>query len=247
MAENKTSFILYEDSIDVWEELTDEDAGQLIKHLFRYVNDQNPETVNPMVKLAFIPMKQHLKRDLKKYSKKADERSVSGVVGNLKRWHPDIYKRILSKEISIEEGQDIANDRKPSLSDNSDKEKSLSDVPIADSVSVNDSVNDSVIKKEKAIEPKVVFPFTSKNFKTVWEGYKNYRKKKNSKFSFANVDSENRKLVELENLSGKNELNAIKILQQTIDNNWSGFFQLKNNAVITPQNQKVRDKIAKYD
>ena len=61
------------------------------------------------------------------------------------------------------------------------------------------------------------------------------------------MDSENRKLVELENLSGKNELNAIKILQQTIDNNWSGFFQLKNNAVITPQNQKVRDKIAKYD
>ncbi len=81
MAECKNSFVLYNEFIETFETLTDEDAGQLVKHLFRYVNDQNPETENPMVKLAFIPMKQQLKRDLKKYEKYIEKQSLNGAKG----------------------------------------------------------------------------------------------------------------------------------------------------------------------
>ena len=67
MAKGKNSFLLYRDLIDTVEELSDEEAGQLFKHVLRYVNDQNPETPNAIVKIAFLPIKSALNRDLKKY------------------------------------------------------------------------------------------------------------------------------------------------------------------------------------
>ncbi|MEK0369710.1 MAG: DUF6291 domain-containing protein [Nitrosopumilus sp.] len=75
---DKKSFILYADQIELFEELSDEDAGQLIKHVLRYVNDLNPETSNPMVKISFIPIKQHLKRDLKRFESIKKKRSDAG-------------------------------------------------------------------------------------------------------------------------------------------------------------------------
>ncbi len=66
MAQGKKSFVLYTDLLEVVEELTDEEAGLLFKTILRYVNDMNPE-VPKKVKLAFIPIRQDLKRDLEKY------------------------------------------------------------------------------------------------------------------------------------------------------------------------------------
>jgi hypothetical protein len=43
MATGKKSFILYTDFINVFEHLSDREAGILIKHIFRYVNDQEPK------------------------------------------------------------------------------------------------------------------------------------------------------------------------------------------------------------
>jgi len=36
-----------------------------------------------------------------------DERSKSGVIGNLKRWHPKVFKRYSNKEISLDEALNI--------------------------------------------------------------------------------------------------------------------------------------------
>ena len=66
MAENKKSFILYCDIIHTIEKLDDVDAGKLFKHVLRYVNDMNPETDHLITQIAFEPIKQQLKRDLKK-------------------------------------------------------------------------------------------------------------------------------------------------------------------------------------
>ena len=78
MAENKNSFILYSDSKEVVEALTDEQAGKLLKHIFRYVNDENPVCDDQFVSLAFIPIKQSLKRDLKKWEGKQEQRIEAG-------------------------------------------------------------------------------------------------------------------------------------------------------------------------
>jgi hypothetical protein len=67
MAENKKSFLLYCDLIYTIEKLTDEQAGKLLKHTLKYVNDQNPNPEDILTEIAFEPIKQSLKRDLLKY------------------------------------------------------------------------------------------------------------------------------------------------------------------------------------
>jgi hypothetical protein len=86
MAKDKKSFILYSDAIHTVEKLSDTDAGQLLKHLLRYVNDQNPTTDNPLVEIAFEPIKQQLKRDLVKFEDVKGKRSEAGKAGAIKRW-----------------------------------------------------------------------------------------------------------------------------------------------------------------
>ena len=78
MAENKKSFVLYSDSQGLINQLPDEIAGQLLKHIFAYVNDENPQTDNLLLKIAFEPIKMQLKRDLVKYEDKKEQWSEAG-------------------------------------------------------------------------------------------------------------------------------------------------------------------------
>jgi hypothetical protein len=83
--ENKKSFILYADIIHTIEKLPDNDAGELFKHILRYVNDLKPETKNLLVQLAFEPIKQQLKRDLEKWNGSRERRAEAGRKGGLAR------------------------------------------------------------------------------------------------------------------------------------------------------------------
>lgn len=81
MAENKKSFILYTDQSGVFNQLPDEIAGKLIKHIFAYVNDENPICDDLIINIAFEPIKQSLKRDLKRYEQYIEKQSVNGAKG----------------------------------------------------------------------------------------------------------------------------------------------------------------------
>lgn len=67
MAENKRSFLLYTDVHFTVKKLTDEQSGKLFKHILAYVNDENPIINDLILEIAFEPIKQSLKRDLKRY------------------------------------------------------------------------------------------------------------------------------------------------------------------------------------
>lgn len=94
MAENKKSFILYADLISTVENLPDAKAGKLFKTILEYVNDRNPEVKDLLVLVAFEPIKQQLKRDLKEWEKERQDRSEAGKIGMAKRWagHKKITK-----------------------------------------------------------------------------------------------------------------------------------------------------------
>tara|TARA_R110000823_G_scaffold2934_3_gene11665 strand:+ start:3573 stop:4157 length:585 start_codon:yes stop_codon:yes gene_type:complete len=77
----KKSFILYLDQQDLFNKLPDEVAGKLIKHIFSYVNLENPETDDLLLDVAFSSIKQSLKRDLKKYDAYIDKQKVNGAKG----------------------------------------------------------------------------------------------------------------------------------------------------------------------
>ena len=127
MAENKKSFILYCDQKGVWDKLDDAQAGRLIKHIIAYVNDENPSAPDFITELAFEPIKQSLKRDLKKWENQQAQRSEAG------KRSAEVRKRNakLAKRDST-----TVNDRSISSTVN-------------DNVSVNVSVNDIVNRENR--------------------------------------------------------------------------------------------------
>jgi hypothetical protein len=81
MAKDKKSFIAYADWLELFEELEDDEAGRLAKHLFRYVNDLNPDAPDKLTKISFVQIKQALKRDLKKYEIISERNKTNGSKG----------------------------------------------------------------------------------------------------------------------------------------------------------------------
>lgn len=125
MADGKKSIIVYADWMKKFEALSDEEAGKLIKHFFRYVNDLSPKAPDRVTELLFIDIEQSLKRDLVKWEKRAERSRENGKNGG----RPPIDK---NPEKPIQTQQVILEPRKP------------------DSVSVNVSVTSKdVDDKEK--------------------------------------------------------------------------------------------------
>ena len=82
--ENKKSFIAYVDWGDTFDALPDDKAGQLVKHLFAYVNDKNPVTDDILINAVFTNIKLQLKRDLKKWENISTQRTEIGRLGGIK-------------------------------------------------------------------------------------------------------------------------------------------------------------------
>jgi len=81
MAKDKKSFLLYCDQQGVFNKLPDEISGKLIKHIFAYVNDENPPCDDLLLTIAFEPIKTQLKRDLRKYDDYIDKQKFNGAKG----------------------------------------------------------------------------------------------------------------------------------------------------------------------
>lgn len=78
MAVDKKSFVLYSDLIHTVSKMPNDKAGELFKHILSYVNDEQPKTDDLIIQLTFEPIRQQLKRDLKKYEDKKKQWSEAG-------------------------------------------------------------------------------------------------------------------------------------------------------------------------
>jgi hypothetical protein len=110
MAKDKKGFVLYSDQIILFDELTDEQAGKLIKHIYRYVNDENPKTDNQIINISFAPIKAQLKRDLKKY----EARCKKNKENIEKRWNKkntNEYERKQTNTKNTDKDNDKDNDK----------------------------------------------------------------------------------------------------------------------------------------
>lgn len=155
MAEDKKSVLLYCDLIHTIEKMDDETAGQFFKHYLRYINDLKPKTDNLIVDVTFEAVKQSLKRDLKKWEVKKTGQSLAGIEGNLKRWHLDLYDEYKKGTYTLQDAVNIGKSREPSPPDPTRSTPIAKiAVSVSDSVSVTDSVTDTVIKnKSRAFAP----------------------------------------------------------------------------------------------
>jgi len=123
---DKKGFMLYADQRGVFNKLSNEQAGDLIKHIFSYVNDENPKG-DFVTELAFESIKQQLKRDLVKWNDRAERSRFNGQSGGRPR-NPEKPRKTQKTQ------RVISKPRKP---DNVN-------------VNVNDNVNDNV-NKEKGL------------------------------------------------------------------------------------------------
>jgi len=149
MAEGKKSFIVYADLIHVVRKLIEQDrinktnhGGELFLHLLSYVNDENPVPVNFIVDMAFEPVKQQLKRDLKQWEGTRGVRVESGHKGGIK-----------SGEIRKEKAQTKqkeANEANASNAKQTEANEAVN-VTVTDNVTANVNVNEE--KKEGAFLP----------------------------------------------------------------------------------------------
>ena len=194
MAENKKSFVLYSDSKGLIDQLPDDIAGRLFKHIFAYVNDENPISDELILNIAFEPIKSQLKRDLVKWSNQTEQRRQAGLKS------AEIRKRNASK----------INDRSISSTDN---------VSVNVNGNVSDNVTDSVILLKK--ESKHIFSFEQsllkygfdKHLVTDWLKVRKKKKATNTETAFKNF------IFEIE----QRNCNINEILEICVEKSWSGF------------------------
>jgi len=71
----KKSFLMYTSYLDNVEILSDEEAGQLLKAIYAFVNGDEVPKLDRVVQLTFNPIKSHLERDMEKYKDICRKRS----------------------------------------------------------------------------------------------------------------------------------------------------------------------------
>lgn len=136
MAQDKKSFVLYADNYGLIKQLPDDVAGRLLKHIFAYVNDENPVSDDLLLNIAFEPIKMALKRDLKKYDQIKEKRSLAG------------------KKSAEQRQQNSTNPTHVDFVQQTSTNPTVSD---SDNVSVIDSVSviDNVLSKDNIIIPEI--------------------------------------------------------------------------------------------
>ena len=77
---NKTSFIIHLDSLDVIDDLSDEQCGELLRAMKAY-HLEDDFTPSPIVKVAFSPFKNQFIRDQKKYESIVERNRINGLRG----------------------------------------------------------------------------------------------------------------------------------------------------------------------
>jgi len=122
MAENKKSFIAYSDWKETFDKLPNEIAGKLIKHIFAYVNDENPISDDFVIEAVFANIKNTLKRDLDKWENQLQQRSEAG--------RKSAEQRKATK----------SNDRSISLNETTRNSTDSVSVSVSDSVNVNEEI-----------------------------------------------------------------------------------------------------------
>ena len=214
--QGKKSFVLYTDQREVFDELSDEDAGKLIKHIFAYVNDEDPITEEKLIKVAFLPIKTQLKRDLKMWDIKKEQRAEAGKKGGLAK--SSNAKQSLAKPSNAT--NDVAN--------------------LGVNVNVNGNVND--IKKETLIsldevevemskEKPMHRPFFNRmqeiynlDEKKIKEAFKNWKILKEGEAMTIGKAQNSFNLYLKNNAStgyiGSTEVQAPKYPKSTIEDNW---------------------------
>jgi hypothetical protein len=134
------SFLLYLDHMELFSELEDDDAGRLIKIIFKFINDgEQPNIESQIVKMAFIAIKGDLLRNIEKYKSVCNRNKNNGLKGGRPLKNPVGYSETQNNQAVISETQE-----KSGLFEKPKK-------PYNDNDNDNDLDNEDVLKEKKLL------------------------------------------------------------------------------------------------
>ena len=234
MAEYKKSFIAYADWKETFDKLPDDVAGKLIKHIFAYVNDENPISNDYVIEAIFSNIKNTLKRDLRKWETQLDQRREAGKRSAEQR----ALKKINERSISLNETQ-----RNSTVSDS--VSVSVSDITklnnfFLSEIKISDDSNFFIIDEEKieASEKDIIYFKTAVWFQKLF--IKNLKEKNaptsnQEKATFKKYVIPIRLMFEKDNVTQKQFKEAYEYLDSLEGEFW------KKNVLSTTA---LRDKIS---
>ena len=152
----RKSFLIHIDSLDILDDLTDSQCGELFKAIKSHHTNEEIN-LSAIVKVAFSPFKNQFNRDNEKYQKTCERRAVAGSMGG--------KQKVANLASASKCKQRVAN--------------------LADSVSKNDSVNDSDSDNKRL----------TAEFDLVWSMYGKKGNKKTSLAKFNKLKDSNKKLM----------------------------------------------------
>jgi hypothetical protein len=138
------SFILHLDSLEILDELSNEQAGILVKAFKQYHEGQEPD-LDPILKMVFIPFRSQFIRDLKKYNKVVERNRQNGLKGG----RPTESGTKKETQETQENPLGYSEPKKPYSDSKSDSDSDNK----SDSIIVKESINERKLKFATLLSP----------------------------------------------------------------------------------------------
>ena len=236
----KDSFILYLEQKQIFEMLTDEEAGQLIKAIFEYEDTGQTVTLDRSLQIAFLPIKNVLDRNKEKYEKVV-ERNKKNIK---KRWNKEDTKNTTGKNGISKNTKNTDNDNEndnehdndnDNEHDNDKKEKSKKRKTFDDVFSENHFSNDleNTIKDFIDMRKTIKKPMTTKALELLIRNLKKLTNLEDEQIAILNQSIEHGwqtvyPLKQFKNNSSNGNINDFKDLMEEAQNEQAGNYTSNN-------------------
>ena len=224
----KDSFILYLEQKQIFEMLTDEEAGQLIKAIFEYEDTGQTVTLDRSLQIAFLPIKNVLDRNKEKYEKVV-ERNKKNIE---KRWNKEDTKNTTGKNGIQKNTKNTDNDNEH---DNDKKEKNKKRKTFDDVFSENHFSNDleNTIKDFIDMRKTIKKPMTTKALELLIRNLKKLTNLEDEQIAILNQSIEHGwqtvyPLKQFKNNSSNGNINDFKDLMEEAQNEQAGNYTSNN-------------------
>lgn len=232
----KDSFILYLEQKQIFEMLTDEEAGQLIKAIFEYEDTGQTVTLDRSLQIAFLPIKNVLDRNKEKYEKVV-ERNRKNIE---KRWNKEDTKNTTGKNGMPKNTKNTDNDNEhdndnDNEHDNDKKEKNKKRKTFDDVFSENHFSNDleNTIKDFIDMRKTIKKPMTTKALELLIRNLKKLTNLEDEQIAILNQSIEHGwqtvyPLKQFKNNSSNGNINDFKDLMEEAQNEQAGNYTSNN-------------------
>ena len=212
----RDSFILYLEQKQIFEMLTDEEAGQLIKAIFEYEDTGQIVLLDRSLQIAFLPIRNVLDRNKEKYEKVV-ERNKKNLE---KRWNREDTKNTTGKN-------GIPKNTKNTDNDNDN-----------DNDNEHDNIKKEKNKKRKTFEEVLAENNCSEELEITVKDFIDMRKTIKKPMTSKALELLFRNLEKLTNL----EEEKIAILNQSIEHGWQTVYPLKTNNMRNSSKSEIKEE-----